>query len=77
MTTDDDRGYLIEAWLCLGGQLIFTPLRTTQYEQTTIYVQDEAGCSQPSGARLYTAEKHGYTQWVIIPWPSHEATATP
>ncbi|MFV1859405.1 MAG: hypothetical protein ACC647_08645 [Anaerolineales bacterium] len=77
MTTDDDRGYLIEAWLCRDGQLIFTPLRTTQWEETTIIVQDEAGCLEPSGGRLYTAEKHGYTQWVLIPWPAHDPTPTP
>ncbi|MFQ5943267.1 MAG: hypothetical protein ACE5JF_06920 [Anaerolineales bacterium] len=73
MTTDDDRGYLIEAWLCQDRQLIFTPLRTTHWEETTIHVRDEAGCQQPSGARLYTAEKHGYTQWVLIPWPAHDS----
>jgi len=77
MTTDDDRGYLIEAWLCRDGQLIFTPLRTTQWEETTIIVKDEAGCLEPSGGRLYTAEKHGYTQWVLIPWPAHDPTPTP
>lgn len=77
MTTDDDRGYLIEAWLCQDGQLVFTPLGTHQYQQTTITVSDQAGCTEPSGARLYTAEKHGYTQWVKIPWPPYEATPLP
>ena len=77
MTTDDDRGYLIEAWVCRDGQLIFTPLRTSQWEMVTLFVQDEAGCMQPSGGRLYTAEKHGYTQWVLIPWPAYDPTATP
>ena len=77
MTIDDDRGYLIEAWLCVDGQLIFTPLRTTHWEETSIQVRDEGGCIEPSGARLYTAEKHGYTQWVLIPWPAHEASDAP
>lgn len=77
MTTDDDRGYLIEAWLCRDRQLIFTPLRTTHWEETSIQVQDEAGCLEPSGGRLYTAEKHGYTQWVLIPWPARDPTPTP
>lgn len=77
MTTDDDRGYLIEAWLCQDGQLIFTPLSTTHYTETTITVQDEAGCMQPSGARVYTAEKHGYTQWILVPWPQHGASSSP
>lgn len=75
MTVDDDRGYLIEAWLCKDRQLIFTPVRTDELQMILI---DEAGCLQPSGGRLYTAEKHGYTQWVKIPWPLHPgATTTP
>jgi len=73
MTEDDDRGYLIEAWLCKDGQLVFTPLR---YTSPPAEVTDEAGCMQASGARLYTAEKHGYTQWVLVPWPTHPG-ATP
>lgn len=77
MTTDDDRGYLIETWLCRDGQLIFTPLQTRQYQETTITVQDETGCQLPSGGRVYTAEKHGYTQWILIAWPAHDPTATP
>ncbi len=77
MTTDDDRGYLIETWLCRDGQLIFTPLQTRQYQETTITVQDETGCQLPSGGRVYTAEKHGYTQWILIVWPAHEPIATP
>ena len=67
MTEDDYRGYLIEAWLCQGGELIFTPVRS---DETILTLHDEAGCSQPSGARLYTAEKHGYTQWRNVPWPA-------
>ncbi len=77
MTTDDDRGYLIETWLCRDGQLIFTPLQTRQYQETTITVQDETGCQLPSGGRVYTAEKHGYTQWILVVWPAHEPIATP
>jgi hypothetical protein len=68
MTEDDYRGYLIEAWLCRDGQLIFTPVRS---DETMIVLIDEPGCMQPSSGRLYTAEKHGYTQWVLIPWPQH------
>ncbi len=68
MTEDDYRGYLIEAWLCQDGQLIFTPV---QIDGTSIILRDEPGCVVPSGGRLYTAEKHGYTQWVLIPWPAN------
>ncbi|MCB2189831.1 MAG: hypothetical protein KQJ78_25745 [Deltaproteobacteria bacterium] len=69
MTADDDRGYLIEAWVCRDNQLVFNPIGTTTYTETSISITDEAGCAQPSGARLYTAEKHGYTQWVQFTWP--------
>lgn len=68
MTQDDDRGYLIEAWVCKDRQVLFTPIHVNM---PPAYVDDEAGCSQPSSARLYTAEKHGYTQWVRVPWPAH------
>jgi hypothetical protein len=74
MTEDDYRGYLIEAWLCQDGQVIFTPMRT---DMTMVNVIDEAGCLEPSSAKLYTAEKHGYTSWVPIPWPAHEGDSTP
>lgn len=65
----DDSGqypYLLEAWVCQDGELVFTPLGT--YE-TALKVVDEASCDEPSHARLYGVEKHGYTNWVEIPWP--------
>jgi len=61
--------YLVEAWLCTDGQLVFTPIGS--YE-TAIQVVDEAGCSQPSHGRVLLAEKHGYTIPVEIPWPPYE-----
>jgi hypothetical protein len=57
--------YLIEAWLCQGNKLIFEPIGSWE---TTVSVQDEPGCSEPSHARIYGVEKHGYTAWVTIPW---------
>jgi hypothetical protein len=75
MSLDDNRGYLIEAWICLEGQLQFTPI---QYWTPPAIIRDEAGCMEPSTARIYTAEKHGYTEWIGIAWPTHPgATATP
>jgi hypothetical protein len=59
--------YMIEAWLCQHGQVTFTPIGTWE---TIVTVQDEPGCSEPSHARIYGVEKHGYTNWVTIPWPS-------
>lgn len=60
--------YLIEAWLCQNGQLTFTPIGSWE---TIVTVQDEPGCSEPSHARVYGVEKHGYTAWVTIPWPPY------
>lgn len=74
MTQDDYRGYLIEAWVCRDRQIIFEPIGITV--GTSAMIVDEDGCSQRSSARLYTAEKHGYTQWVMVPWP-YRPTATP
>ena len=57
--------YLIEAWLCQDGQLIFNPIGSWE---TIVTVQDESGCADPSHARVYGVEKHGYTAWVTVPW---------
>jgi hypothetical protein len=76
MTEDDDRGYLIEAWLCQDGQLVFTPIGVKS-NVLAIKVTDEPGCFEPSGARVYTAEKHGYTQWRMPKWPAFESTPNP
>ncbi len=72
MTTDDDRGYFIEAWVCQDGAYIWWTVGfgtlTDQYK-TTYTVKDQAGCSQPSSGRLFTVEKHGYSVPAEIPWP--------
>lgn len=57
--------YLIEAWLCHAGQIVFESIGSWQ---TIVSVQDESGCSELSHARIYGVEKHGYTAWVTIPW---------
>jgi len=70
MTTDDDRGYLLELFVC---QDTFYKWWTDSYPDqfTTSYsVRDEAGCAQPSSGKLYTVEKHGFSEPVIIPWPA-------
>jgi len=58
--------YLIEAWVCLEGRLTFTPIGTYDTKATIL---DEMGCAEASHGRLYAVEKHGYTDWVEIPWP--------
>jgi hypothetical protein len=57
--------YLIEAWLCHAGQIIFEPIGSWQ---TNVSVEDESGCTEHSHARIYGVEKHGYTAWVTVPW---------
>ncbi len=59
--------YLIEAWVCINGQQVFTPVGSYS---TIATILDEPGCSNPSHGRLYAVEKHGYTRWVAIPWPA-------
>ncbi len=59
--------YLVEAWVCQEGRLVFIPIGS--YE-TFVTVRDEAGCAEASHGRLFGAEKHGYTRWVEIPWPA-------
>jgi len=82
MTEDDYEGYLIEAYLCQGGQQIFKPIKhkpplSDNHDTLGIIVTDEPGCLMPSSARIYTAEKHGYTGSILIPWPPYDSTPTP
>lgn len=66
MTEDKYRGYLIEAWLCKDGEVVFTPVHI---DGTFVILTDEPGCSELSHARIFTAEKHGYSKWRTIAWP--------
>lgn len=59
--------YLIEAWVCQGGEFIFTSVGSYG---TAAEVIDEGGCGMASHARVAAAEKHGYTPFVEVPWPS-------
>jgi hypothetical protein len=72
MPEDDYRGYLIEAWLCQDGQQVFKPIGyvpplSQNIDTLGIKVIDEPGCLIQSSARVYTAEKHGYTGYIMIP----------
>ena len=68
--------YLIEAWVCKGGQIVFTPSGWGPYTPdvtdgmtVSARIQDEPGCTEPSHARLYLAWVHGYIGPVEIkPW---------
>jgi hypothetical protein len=70
MTTDDDRGYLLELFVC--QDTIYKWWTDSYPDQfTTSYtVTDEAGCAQPSSGKLYTVEKHGFSEPASIPWPA-------
>jgi hypothetical protein len=81
MTEDDYRGYLIEAYVCQGRQTMFVPIGSVpplDQNTGTLYasVTDEPGCLEPSNARIYTVEKHGYTGYIMIPWPAFQPTET-
>ena len=69
MTKDDDRGYLLELFVC--QDTIYKWWTDSYPDQfTTSYeVRDEPGCAQPSSGKLYTVEKHGFSDPVEIPWP--------
>ncbi|MGB8215646.1 MAG: hypothetical protein WCE68_19015 [Anaerolineales bacterium] len=81
MTQDKYRGYLIEAWICQGGTLVYLPIGyAPPYDQNNsmmaVQVTDEPGCDIPSSARIYSVEKHGYTDYRVIPWPGFDSTVT-
>lgn len=59
--------YLVEAWVCQGGRIIFIPLGSYA---AAVKVIDEEGCLEPSHGRALLAEKHGYTRPVEVPWPA-------
>ena len=69
MTSDDDRGYLLELFVCQNTAYIWWTDSYADQFTTTYTVTDEAGCAQPSAGKLYTVEKHGFSQPAIIPWP--------
>lgn len=66
--------YIVEAWVCQAGAFVFVPAGTYR---NAVEIVDEAGCEQPSRARLTAAEKHGYTAFVEVPWPPAESTPAP
>lgn len=71
MTADDDRGYFIEAFVCQDTFYIWWTDDLPEQDMTSYTVKDEEGCATPSYGKLYTVEKHGYSQPVDIPWPKH------
>jgi hypothetical protein len=80
MTEADYGGYLIEAWVCQGGQLVFVPKGyVTAFNKNStmmaVAVTDEPGCSKPSSARVYAVTTNAYSKPAnVLPWP---AASTP
>lgn len=59
--------YIVEVWVCQGGELIFDTLGS---RVPFITFTDEPGCSEASHGRVYIQEKHGYAGPAEIPWPN-------
>lgn len=72
MTLDDSRGYLLELFVCQDGNLLWWTDANPDQDSTSYTVRDEAGCVQPSSGKVYTVEKHGFSEPAIIPWPPPE-----
>jgi hypothetical protein len=68
---DDYRGYLVEAWVCHKGKMYMAPVAWTgdNVDSASVTIPDEGGCSEPSSAKVYAVEKHGYTKWIPVDWP--------
>ena len=70
MSNDKDRGYLLELFVCQDTFLLWWTDSYPDQFTTSYTVKDEAGCAQPSSGKLYTVEKHGFSEPAIIPWPA-------
>jgi hypothetical protein len=70
MTKDDDRGYLLELFVCQDTIYKWWTDSYPDQHSTSYTVRDEAGCAQPSSGKLYTVEKHGFSEPAIILWPA-------
>ncbi len=70
MSKDKDRGYLLELFVCQKTSLLWWTDSYPDQESTSYTVRDEAGCASPSSGKLYTVEKHGFSEPAIIPWPA-------
>jgi hypothetical protein len=76
MSVDEVQGYLIDAWVCQDGQHIQLPVFVgTTYEQNngtiSVKITDEAGCEEPSTARIVSVGRRGFAEWEKIFWPAY------
>jgi hypothetical protein len=84
MTEADYGGYLVEAWVCQGGTLEFEAKGyVTAFNKNSsmmaVSFTDEAGCSKPSSARVFTVMTGAYSRPInVVPWPvATSPTPTP
>ncbi len=76
MSVDEVQGYLIDAYVCQGGQFIHLPVFVgIPYEQNTgtikANITDEAGCAESSKAHIVSVGRRGFAEWEKIFWPAH------
>jgi hypothetical protein len=70
MTDDKDRGYFLDLFVCQDGAYLWWPISFPDQYTTSYTVKDESGCPTPSGGKIYTVEKHGYSKPKDIVWPA-------
>jgi hypothetical protein len=69
MTQDDDYGYFLDVWVCQEGNFVWLPTSLPNQYENQVTFTDQPGCPETSGGKIYTVEKHGYTDPADIPWP--------
>jgi hypothetical protein len=76
MSADEVQGYLIDAYVCQGGQQIHLPVFVAKtYEENTgtisVKITDEAGCVEPSKAHIVSMGRRGFAEWekIFLPAP--------
>jgi len=74
MSADEVQGYLIDAYVCQGGQIVHLPVFVgITYEENTgiisAQITDEAGCTAPSTAHIVSMGTRGFAEWEKIFWP--------
>ncbi|HTX90320.1 MAG TPA: hypothetical protein VMC09_03800 [Anaerolineales bacterium] len=75
MSADEVQGYLIDAYVCQGGQLVHLPVFVSEtYAKNTgtisVQIKDEAGCAGPSTAHIVSVGRRGFAEWEKIFWPA-------
>ncbi|PKN94777.1 MAG: hypothetical protein CVU44_02925 [Chloroflexi bacterium HGW-Chloroflexi-6] len=70
MTQDDDRGYMLELFVCQNGAYIWYTASIPDQYTTSYVVEDGPGCAVASSGAVYAVEKHGYTTSTKINWPA-------